>query len=1315
MRYSATVLGLFAALLCSSEPAEAASLLFRGRVVMMDGSPPPKPVGIEYYCPGKRTLVVAITSKKGDYLWHYEGTAFEIGANSMNASTAFMQQGASGLTVNEAPTMGTASQSGYEALAFAEGSGFGVSGCILRAATSGLVSSTIDLSDHKLTQNPQLPDITLTRPSASEGLEITGAQTVPKGAQKEWLDGMSALRSTKWDEAETHLNAAVAAAPQFGLGWSALALAYHNQHKSAEARDALEHAIQLDPKAPSLRFRLMRTEMDLKDWKAAATTAAALTKADGGRRFPDAYLDQAVIHFHLNELDQALESATEQVRRDTRHELPRGEFILGLIYEARHDYPAAAEHMKKYLELSPKASDAQAVRTRIDNLGKAPVTDVTTEIAAALDVADTQLAAAGEVWIPGGIKALSALAGLKETANYSNFFEELCNTIAGQAAPDDEKRIPGYYSRLQAFMSSVVELAGLGSRSGDTSTVVLSLADDAARPHTERALHLLGWRIVRHEGGSIVEPGDQEADGFRQSIPSALGIDEIAMKQDLEAGRGFRFDVRSEKARLLGGAAWGVLLQGQPDLPGGLAEVFTRDWRFAEAYAGFSAMGADAAAAVVAGVGLRAAVTRYADMLWPYAEAFAVSNGVVVLPGGPPAEPAWTKLAGASPHAPPAFFRALLDKDHGNLVSFYYELSRVDAAHQRFFTADPQRAASFYSWYRDSGEVRRGQVRKVGAWRSDVFQSLPLDPSGHIRFPGGPRAWTASPAPDDVLPGLKSLEALVPVTRIEERRKVPLDEESTALLVSHYAEWKFLFPYFEELPGLGKADFQALAEFTGAAAKSRPPARNQMLGMWHSLVELIVLATRAGSLDPAAGEQSFRQASEAFLAADYSARALDVLRKMAGGGPDIEGAVAGLLRLSGASRVAFDRVRALQPAPRIASLHGTTPPAAVLTALSGLVYAALLGPDYLVVSEDPLLTQKHRFVRPADGSPVFPAAELVLDSTAAGSYFVGGFMQFRERAKSLARAPELAETAPRNVGEVPGARAGSEDGETGITKDSAAVFRTDARLVEVYATVTDSRGRHIDNLSPDEFAVLDNGKEMPVTAFENRVSAVSCALLLDTTASMQAALPALKATALKLLGELRPIDSAAIYTFSDSVDVLQPFTADKNAAARAVLRTRAFGKTALYDALTQVSREVAGRAGKKVIVVFTDGADNVSALTSGIALRRAKTLGVPVYTIAQGDALESPDLLKQLANLSQATGGVAFTIHSPAEIGKVFESITEDLMHGYLLAFQPPATEERTWRPIEVKMRSPRGHKIRARLGYYPNEEPAAATNGAVQ
>jgi len=101
-------------------------------------------------------------------------------------------------------------------------------------------------------------------------------------------------------------------------------------------------------------------------------------------------------------------------------------------------------------------------------------------------------------------------------------------------------------------------------------------------------------------------------------------------------------------------------------------------------------------------------------------------------------------------------------------------------------------------------------------------------------------------------------------------------------------------------------------------------------------------------------------------------------------------------------------------------------------------------------------------------------------------------------------------------------------------------------------------------------------------------------------------------------------------------------------------------------------------------------------------MQRAKSAGVPVYTIAQGDALKSPELLKQLGTLSKSTGGVAFRISGPNEIRKVFETVAQDLMHGYLLAFQPPASEGHTWRTVDITLSDSRNRKIRAREGYFP-------------
>jgi VWFA-related protein len=263
-------------------------------------------------------------------------------------------------------------------------------------------------------------------------------------------------------------------------------------------------------------------------------------------------------------------------------------------------------------------------------------------------------------------------------------------------------------------------------------------------------------------------------------------------------------------------------------------------------------------------------------------------------------------------------------------------------------------------------------------------------------------------------------------------------------------------------------------------------------------------------------------------------------------------------------------------------------------------------------------------------------------------------------------------------------------------------FKVSGRLVEVSATVTDSRGRYVDTLNRGDFTILDQKNQQSIVGFEPQSNEVSCVLLLDTTGSMQFALPALKNAALRLISELREQDSVAVYNFSDSVTELQKFTTDKAAAKRAVLRTEAYGDTALYDALARVGQDLVGRAGKKVVVLFTDGKDNSSTLNPDAAIQRAKANGVPIYTIAQGEAIGHKDLLEQLAGISKATGGEAFAIEKPSEIGRVFDKVSEDLTHGYLLSFQPPPADNAEYRPIQVVIGGQRRLKVRAREGYYP-------------
>ncbi len=1253
--------GVISGLFALAPSAAANSQLMRGKVVMEDGSPPNRSVGIELFCHDTGGQRISQTDKKGYYLWTME-------VDPLNSRA-----------------------------------------CVLRTALSGFDSTVIDISAFNWSTDPNLPPLVMRRRdagSSNEDINIFYQEGAPLAARTAWNNAERLAQKKNWPAVERELRVAVQAAPKFTRGWYSLGVACSQQNKPAEARDAFQKVVELDPKSLDAYLALARESISAKDWDTAEKAADALIKLDSKQRYPEIYLHQAVARYRLKDLDGAESSARTGIRLDRRREVPRIEFVLGVILELKHDYAGAREHMLQYLTLDSKAVDAGDVRSRVENLGRPQPEKVEPQLEL---VSAIPAAGAGEAWVPGGMKAMAAIVHLEEPVTYFGFFSNYCRAIVREVSVGTTSGSPQFIQTVRVYLAAVSELAPLGERHDDGTLITLSLATDDQRRQSERILRLLGWKLGQRDSSVTVEPGDQPEDGLRQAIPAAFGIDEIRMQEALEAGREFQFEVPTENARLAGGADWSALLKDAPVPPGGVAASFATDWRLAKTCAGLGAMGDDAAAALLASADLRTLATRYADQLSRHGGTFALSGSTVVLPGGAEAAPAWQKLAGENPRNPGPFFRAVLDKPFGTLAAFYSVLARSDAAHQRYFTQTTPRAERFYAWYRQGDEFRNGQARQVEDWRAELLQKLPLGEAGAsagtVRFPGGKAAWTTSTVADDeVLLSLPALETLVPIAELEQRRGRPLDEGSVKILARHYAEWSSLFPYFATLRELGPEEFGALERFAGAAGAYPAATQNVVLGEWHSLVELISRGVQAGSISQTAGAAAFRRVCQDLISSDHSAKALAALREVAGPGDLHEAVASNLLRLGEERRAAFERVLQLQNVPPLGDEKS-----AAATSLSGLVYAASLDPDGLLVNADSRLLSKHQFVsaekeqNPKHAS-IFSPAALISSRDSSGSYLTGGFVNLADLSKSFAPAGRsVARSAPRaaDSGLTSSGQGSATPARTELPPIEAD-FKTTGRLVEVYATVTDGRGRYVDNLTGDDFKILDQSAPQKITAFEPQSNEVSVVLLLDTTGSMLYALPALKNAALRLISELRPEDSVAVYNFSESVTELQPFTTDKAAAKRAVLRTRAFGDTAMYDALARVGQDLTGHAGKKVIVLFTDGKDNSSTLNPDSAIQRAKANGVPIYTIAQGEAIGHRDLLEQLAGISKATGGESFAIEKPSEIGRVFDKVSEDLTHGYLLSFQPPAAEDPAWRPIQVVVNGPRGLKVRAREGYYP-------------
>jgi len=262
-------------------------------------------------------------------------------------------------------------------------------------------------------------------------------------------------------------------------------------------------------------------------------------------------------------------------------------------------------------------------------------------------------------------------------------------------------------------------------------------------------------------------------------------------------------------------------------------------------------------------------------------------------------------------------------------------------------------------------------------------------------------------------------------------------------------------------------------------------------------------------------------------------------------------------------------------------------------------------------------------------------------------------------------------------------------------------FRDEVKLVEVYATVFE-QGRAVDNLTRDQFEIRDDGKPQPIRVFEATDRALSCALLLDTTGSMRDSIPQLRNAARDFIGALRPADSIGVYSSTDHLEELQEVTPDHVAARRALVRLRAGGRTALFDAVSQLAREFRRRPGKKVIIVLTDGGDNASVLNMKSAAQSARKSGIPVFAIAEGQALRDGTASDLLRKLAESTGGRVYKASKSSDIENVLAAIAKDLQNGYLLAFKVPEEESATaWHELRISVKdTARPMQVRARTGY---------------
>ena len=264
-------------------------------------------------------------------------------------------------------------------------------------------------------------------------------------------------------------------------------------------------------------------------------------------------------------------------------------------------------------------------------------------------------------------------------------------------------------------------------------------------------------------------------------------------------------------------------------------------------------------------------------------------------------------------------------------------------------------------------------------------------------------------------------------------------------------------------------------------------------------------------------------------------------------------------------------------------------------------------------------------------------------------------------------------------------------------------------MVPSYVTVTDANNRLVTDLTREDFEILDNGRPQELTIFDNEVRPITVVVMLDTSISMTHRLDDLYAGAEQFLLRLLPHDTATVGAFSDRIEFASGFTSDRQSLISALKRLDFGNETHLYDAVHASLDRLEKPEGRKVILLFTDGADFGSRQSSGRALERARDREVMIYGIGleteffngQSVVRSRPDsILNRYAN---ETGGGYFDLKRNADLNASFTRIAQELRSQYLLGFSPASLDGKVHR-LEVRMKRP-GLKARSRRSYVATSE----------
>ena len=301
------------------------------------------------------------------------------------------------------------------------------------------------------------------------------------------------------------------------------------------------------------------------------------------------------------------------------------------------------------------------------------------------------------------------------------------------------------------------------------------------------------------------------------------------------------------------------------------------------------------------------------------------------------------------------------------------------------------------------------------------------------------------------------------------------------------------------------------------------------------------------------------------------------------------------------------------------------------------------------------------------------------------------------------------------------------------------VLKVETNLISIPVSVYSRNGNYISELSKQNFKIFEDGKEQEVAYFGTTEKPFSVILMIDVSPSTAYKIEEIQKAAISFVSQLKEQDTVMVVSFDENVHPLCDFTTDRNKINKAIRQTGFGGGTSLYEAVDYTLRQKLKKiAGRKAIVLFTDGVDTTSRsasyesnmrdaeesdavifpiyyntlLTSLIGggngpMQGSPTLGIPGGIGGMGggnmgnQSAEYARGRTYLESLAATSGGRVYKPdYNPNGLTVAFESIAEELRSQYSIGYYPTAEGDKGQRK-QIRVRVNRQNLvIRARDSY---------------